>query len=142
MTTRNAEANWHGNLKDGTGDIKLGSGAFNGKYSFGTRFEQAPGTNPEELIGAALAGCYAMALSAELGKNNYHPDHIHATATVHLNKNDAGFAIDLIELAVVATCASIKEDEFLTLCEVVRKNCPIAKALAGSKITVTAKLTA
>src|SRR4029077_629054 len=91
MPVRKAEAEWKGGLKDGSGQVKLGSGAFQGNYSFGSRFENAKGTNPEELIGAAHAGCSSMALSAGLGRAGSQPKRIHTTATVHIDKVGEGF---------------------------------------------------
>lgn len=140
MTIRTAAANWKDSLKEGTGQITLSSGDFTGKYSFDTRFEQTPGTNPEELIGAALAACFSMAMSAELGKHNYQPVTINTTAKVHLNKNATGFTIDLIELETETNCPNLGTQDFSNYCEIVKQNCPIAKALAGSKITVHGRL--
>src|SRR5437868_4330228 len=97
MPVRQAEAVWEGGLKDGNGTVKLGSGAFSGKYSFSTRFEEAPGTNPEELIGAAEAGCYSMALSAGLGKSGFSPKRIATSAKVHIEKVGEGFKITRIQ---------------------------------------------
>src|SRR4051812_10496980 len=98
MPTRSAEAVWEGGLKDGKGRVKLGSGAFEGAYSFGTRFESAPGTNPEELIGAAHAGCFSMALSAGLGRGGFTPKGIHTTAQGHLGKGGEGCKIHRSQL--------------------------------------------
>src|SRR5690348_18452418 len=112
MPTRNAQATWTGNLKEGNGTIKVGSGAFEGKYSFGTRFEGAPGTNPEELIGAAHAGCFSMALSAGLGKSGFSPKRIHTTAQVHLEKVGEGFKITRIQLRTEAEIPGIDDKTF------------------------------
>src|SRR3982751_6506832 len=98
MATRKADAEWNGSLREGSGRMRRGSGAFEGKYSFATRFEEAPGTNPEELIGAAHAGCYSMALSAGLGKAGFQPKRVKTTAKVHLEKVAEGFAITRIQL--------------------------------------------
>src|SRR6184192_497109 len=98
MPTRNAEAVWEGDLKGGNGRVKLGSGAFEGKYSFATRFEEAPGTNPEELIGAAHAGCFSMALTAALGRGGFSPKRVFTKAAVHLEKVGDAFAITRIDL--------------------------------------------
>ncbi|HEY5599410.1 MAG TPA: OsmC family peroxiredoxin, partial [Candidatus Manganitrophaceae bacterium] len=102
MPVRSAEAVWEGGLKEGKGNVKLGSGVYQGAYSFGTRFEQSPGTNPEELIGAAHAGCFSMALSAGLGKAGITPRRIHTVAKVHLEKVGEGFKITKIELQTEA----------------------------------------
>src|SRR3954464_9295095 len=98
MPVRKANAVWEGGLKDGHGTVKLGSGAFEGRYSFGSRFEEAGGTNPEELLGAAHAGCFSMALSAGLGRAGFEPRRIATSAKVHLEKVGEGFKITKIEL--------------------------------------------
>src|SRR3984885_15184545 len=98
MPVRNADATWNGDLKEGKGSIKLGSGAYEGQYSFSSRFESGTGTNPEELIAAAHAGCFSMAFSAGLGKGGFTPTRIHTTATVHLEKAGEGFNITKIDL--------------------------------------------
>src|SRR3954447_2275407 len=107
MPVRSAKAVWEGGLKDGQGKVSLGSGAFEGKYSFASRFEEAGGTNPEELIAAAHAGCFSMALSAALGRANFTPERIHTTAAVHLEKVGDAFAITRIELDCEATVPGI-----------------------------------
>src|ERR1041385_4098172 len=112
MPVRNADATWNGGLKDGGGTVKVGSGAFEGKYWFGTRFESQPGTNPEELIGAAHAGCFSMALAAGLGKAGFSPKRVHTTAKATLEKADAGFAITRIELQTEAEVPGIEEAAF------------------------------
>ena len=96
MAVRTAKAEWNGNLQTGRGTMSLGSGAFEGQYSFASRFEEGVGTNPEELIGAAHAGCFSMAFAATLGRSGFEPQRVHTTAKVHLVKNDAGFAISAI----------------------------------------------
>src|SRR5688572_30967073 len=112
MATSTAEAVWEGSLKDGKGTMKLGSGAFNGAYSFGTRFEGAPGTNPEELIGAAHAGCFSMALSAALGKAGFTPKSVRTNATVTLDKVGEGFQITRIDLDTEASIPGIEDAKF------------------------------
>ena len=104
MIDRNANARWEGTLKDGKGTMRLGSGAFEGKYSFGSRFEQAPGTNPEELIGAAHAGCFSMAFANALTQAGHPPTTIETKAVVHLDRTEAGFAIVGIDLATRGWC--------------------------------------
>src|SRR5256885_5896827 len=111
MAVRNAEAEWQGGLQDGKGTMRLGSGAFEGAYSYGTRFEEEPGTNPEELIGAAHAGCFAMALSGVLGKAGHPPQRLESSARVHLEPGDGGFAITTIELSVRGQVKGLSEDE-------------------------------
>src|SRR5258705_2598225 len=112
MPTRNAEAVWEGDLKRGRGTVKLGSGAFQGAYSFSTRFENGIGTNPEELIAAAHAGCFSMALAHGLSEAGHPPDRIHTTAQVHLEKSAEGFAIPRIDLVTEAEVPGIEEREF------------------------------
>ncbi len=140
MPTRSAEAEWNGALRDGAGKIKLGSGAFEGKYSFKTRFEDGAGTNPEELIGAAHAGCFSMALSAQLGGAGFTPSRIHTTAKVHLEKVADGFAIPRIDLETEAEIPGIDEKTFQEQAENAKKGCPVSKALAGVEIHLTARL--
>lgn len=140
MTVRSAEAEWLGSLAEGSGSISLESGAFHGAYSFKTRFGDTPGTNPEELIGAAHAGCFSMALSAELGKAGHAPQRIHTTAKVHLEKAGGGFAITRIHLSTRAQIADISADEFQQIAEGAKANCPVSKALAGVQIELDATL--
>ena len=137
MATRNAEATWAGTLKEGKGSLKLGSGAFEGAYTWASRFEDAPGTNPEELIGAAQAGCYSMFLSALLTKAGYPPTRIHTTAKVHL---EAGPTITVIELETIAEVPGLDEKTFLEQAEAAKKNCPVSKALASVEIKLSARL--
>lgn len=139
---RTAEARWEGNLKEGNGHVSLGSGAFQGEYSFGTRFKDEPGTNPEELIGAAHAGCFSMALSAMLGEAGYTPRGIRTKATVTLKEADGGFRIVSIELDTEAAVPGIAEAEFMKIAENAKENCPVSKALAGTEIGLTAELNA
>lgn len=138
MAIRTSSAIWEGNLKDGTGKMRLGSGAFEGAYSFRTRFEEAPGTNPEELIGAAHAGCFSMALSGLLTESNYVPEKIETTAKVHLGE---GPKIALIELITEATVPGIDEKQFLDLAEKAKAGCPVSQALAAVEIKLKATLT-
>lgn len=137
---RTAEARWNGGLLKGNGTMRLGSGAYEGKYSFGSRFEEEPGTNPEELIGAAHAGCFSMALSGALGKEGHDPQSIETKAVVHLEKQDAGFAITLIELTTHAVIPNISEEEFLEFAEAAKANCPVSRALAAVPIRLEATL--
>ena len=137
MATRNAEAIWTGTLKEGKGSLKLGSGAFEGAYTWASRFEDAPGTNPEELIGAAQAGCYSMFLSALLTKAGYPPTWIHTSVKVHL---EAGPTITVIELETIAEVPGLDEKNFLEQAEAAKKNCPVSKALASVEIKLSARL--
>src|SRR5688572_33454765 len=127
MATSTAEAVWEGSLKDGKGTMKLGSGAFNGAYSFRTRFEGAPGTNPEELIGAAHAGCFSMALSAGLGKSGFTPTRIKTSAKVHLEKVGEGFKITRIELDNESTVPNIDDAAFQEHARKAKEGCPVSQ---------------
>ena len=140
MAIRTSDAEWRGSLQDGKGTMKLGSGAFEGAYSFPSRFESGQGTNPEELIGAAHAGCFSMALAAGLGQAGYTPNRVHTVAKVHLNKAGGGFAINRIELETEAEIPGIDEATFQAQAATAKENCPVSKALAGVDITLTAKL--
>jgi osmotically inducible protein OsmC len=131
---------WKGNLLQGEGTMKLGSGAFEGKYSFLSRFESGPGTNPEELIGAAHAGCFSMALSFILGNAGFNPTSVATTAKVHLEKVGEGFSITKIELTTEAQVPGIDDKTFQTHAESAKKGCPVSKALAATPITLQAKL--
>jgi len=138
MPQRKADAIWKGNLKNGKGTMKFGSGAFEGAYSFASRFEEGTGTNPEELIGAAHAGCYSMALSNELAQAGFTPESVETTANVTL---DAGSgAITKILLKVSAHIPDIDNDKFQEFAEGAKNNCPVSKALAGVDISVDVKL--
>ena len=140
MPTRNAEAVWEGDLKGGKGTMKLGSGAYQGQYSFASRFEQGTGTNPEELIAAAHAGCFSMALSNGLAKAGFTPTRVDTTANVHLEKTDAGFGITKIELRTEAEVPGIDQAAFKEQADTAKANCPVSKALAAVDITLDAKL--
>jgi osmotically inducible protein OsmC len=118
----------------------LGSGAFEGPFSAPSRFEEGAGTNPEELIGAAHAGCYAMALAFGLAQAGHHPEHIDAQARVHLDPVDGGFAISLIELAVQAKVPDITQETFDEIAEATKTGCPVSVALASTKISLVAEL--
>jgi osmotically inducible protein OsmC len=140
MPVRNAEAVWEGGLMKGKGKMKLGSGAFEGAYSFASRFEEGTGTNPEELIGAAHAGCFSMALSLFLERAGHVPERIHTSARVHIDKAGEGFRITTIELQTEAKVPGIDEKKFLEQAEAAKKGCPVSQALAGADIKLEAKL--
>jgi osmotically inducible protein OsmC len=140
MPVRNAEAEWFGKVTDGKGHMKLGSGAFDGPYSFRSRMEDGAGTNPEELIGAAHAGCYSMALSAILTQAGLTPTRIHTKAAVRFDKLPDGFAITGIELTTEAEIPGIDQPTFQQHAETAKKNCPVSKALTGTQITLKATL--
>ncbi len=140
MAKRSAKANWEGGLTDGKGTMVLGSGAFEGKFSFNTRMGDEPGTNPEELIGAALAGCYTMALSATLEKEGHKATRIDTDAKVEFGKDDAGFAIKFIDLETTASVEGLNDSEFQRIAEDVKKTCPVSKALSAVPINLKANL--
>lgn len=140
MPTRKAEATWRGDLKSGKGEMKLSSGAFAGAYSFGTRFEGAPGTNPEELIGAAHAGCYAMALSHLLASGGHKPERVHAEAAVTLDKVETGFKITKIRLVCRAVVPGTDAATFKAIAEQAKVGCPVSQALAATPIELDAAL--
>ena len=141
MPTRNADATWNGSLKDGNGSFETSSGVISGAYSFSTRFEGGSGTNPEELIAAAHAACFSMALANELGKAGYGSESVTTTAKVHLDKDDGGFSIPRIELVTKATVAGIEDAEFQEIATATSKACPVSKALAAVEISLDASLT-
>jgi len=135
-----ASALWQGSLKEGAGTVSTGSGALvNKPYSFKTRFEGEQGTNPEELIGAAHAGCFSMAFSMILGGAGYTPDEIATTATITLEQKDGGFAITASHLEVTATVPGIKDAEFQELANKAKAGCPVSKLL-NATITMEARL--
>jgi osmotically inducible protein OsmC len=140
MPTRNAEAVWEGDLKGGKGNMKLGSGAYSGAYSFQSRFESGAGTNPEELIAAAHAGCFSMALSHALAQAGHAPKRVHTTAKVHLEKAADGFGIPRIDLVCEAEVPGLDAAKFKEQAEQAKKNCPVSKLLAAAEITLDAKL--
>jgi osmotically inducible protein OsmC len=140
MAARTSEAEWKGNLLNGKGTMKLGSGAYEGQYSFSSRFESGVGTNPEELIAAAHAGCFSMALSAGLGKGGFTPTRIHTSATVHLEKVGEGFSITRIDLNTEAQIPGIDAATFAKFADDAKKGCPVSKVLAAAQISLNAKL--
>ena len=141
MPARSAEAQWDGTLQEGSGKMRLGGGAYEGPYTFKSRFEEGTGTNPEELIAAAHAGCFSMAFSGTLGRNGHEPRSVRTRADVHLNKTDEGFRVQKIDLHTEADVPGIDEATFQELAETAKKNCPISVLLASVEITVDAKLT-
>ena len=140
MAERKANAEWNGSLQDGAGKIALGSGLFEGAFSFATRMGDEPGTNPEELLGAALAGCYAMALNATLEKEGKPARSVKIEAKVFFGKDEVGFKINRIDLEARAEIAEIDDAAFQTIAENVKKTCPISKALAAVQINLKATL--
>jgi len=139
---KKGSAVWKGGLKDGKGAISTESGVLsNAQYGFNTRFENGPGTNPEELIGAAHAGCFSMALSAQLGEAGMKADSINTTATVSLEKVEGGFAITAVHLDLVAKIPGASQQAFEKAANAAKAGCPVSKLL-NAKITMDAKLEA
>ncbi len=138
MPTKKAEAIWKGDLKSGNGTMKLESGSYEGKFSFATRFEDKSGSNPEELIGAAHAGCFSMAFSNELDKAGFTPNSVETHAEVNIDGN-AG-AITTIKLITKGDVPNIDNDKFQEIAEAAKKGCPVSKALAGVEIKLEASL--
>jgi lipoyl-dependent peroxiredoxin len=141
MATRNGTAEWRGDLKSGAGTVAVASGLFSGKYSFKTRFEDAPGTNPEELIAAAHAACFSMALSNILSEAGHAPESVNTTARVHLRIVDGGPAINQIDLVTEGAVPGIDQEQFAGYAQQAKEGCPVSRALAGvGEITLDAKL--
>jgi len=141
MATRTSTAQWEGDLKSGKGTMTVGKGAYTGPFTFVSRFEEGPGTNPEELIAAAHAGCFSMAFSNELAKAGHTPKRVATKATVHLGPDPAGGVhIGKIELSCEAQVPGIDNAQFQEIAAGAKKNCPISKLLAAAEIVLDAKL--
>jgi osmotically inducible protein OsmC len=140
MPVRTASAKWEGALRDGSGTMALGSGAFEGQYSFGSRFEEGTGTNPEELIGAAHAGCFSMALANILDEAGHSPRRVETSARVHLEQSDEGPAITRIELSTEVDVPGIDESELGRHVKAAEAGCPVSKALAAIEISAEGRL--
>ena len=141
MAVRKASAKWEGTLKEGKGNIALGSGAFEGQFSFSTRFEEGTGTNPEELIGGAQAGCYSMQLNVMLERNGTPADYVDTTAKVHLNRNDEGPVVDKIEIITEASVPGMDDETFQKFAADAKAACLISKLLSGSTAEITLEAT-
>ena len=139
MPVRSAEAEWKGSIFEGEGHMKMGT-SYDGPFTFKSRMENGPGTNPEELIAAAHSGCFSMAFTATLAKNGFSPKRVHTKAGVRFEKVGDGFAITSIDLATEAEVPGIDAAKFQELAEAAKNGCPVSKALAGTKINLTAKL--
>ena len=139
MASRTSDAEWRGDLKGGEGKIKLGSGAFEGQYSFKSPFEEGTGTNPEELIAAAHSACYSMALAFGLSEAGHKPTRIHTTANVQFGPVPGGFAITRIDLATEGAVPGIDSATFDKFAKDAKENCPVSKALKAVEITLTTK---
>jgi lipoyl-dependent peroxiredoxin len=141
MPKRTANAVWNGSLEEGNGTMRMRSGAYEGPYTFQSRFKEGEGTNPEELIAAAHAGCFSMALSGDLGRAGYEPETVETTATVHLEMGDGPPTVARIVLDTQARVPGIEAGEFQELAEGAKRNCPISRALAAvPAIEVNAEL--
>ncbi len=143
MAIRKADADWNGGIIEGKGNLKLESGAFEGAYSFQSRFgDDTKKTNPEELIAAAHAGCYTMALSGNLGRAGFEPINIHTTAGVKIEKSGDGFHIPSIALETTAEVPNLSDEEFQRIAEETKKTCPVSQVLSSAEITLKATLKA
>lgn len=140
MTVRHAEAVWEGTLREGNGTMRVGAGGFEGAYSFASRFEEGTGTNPEELVGSALAGCFSMALSGDLGRAGYSPRRIETKARVTLERVNDQPTITNIHLESEADIPEVDQQTFLEIAEGAKKGCPISRALQAVEITLDARL--
>ena len=140
MPTRKAHARWAGTIKEGQGSVDFGNGGFKGPYSFASRFEQGAGTNPEELLGAAHAACFAMALSLVLGRAGFTPDYVEATAHVTVRPHDGGFRITNSHIVCDARVPGIDHAAFVRHAEAAKASCPVSRALAGIEITLETQL--
>ena len=140
MPVRTAEARWQRSLQDGSGTMQVGSGAFEGRYSFASRMENGTGTNPEELIGAAEAGCFSMAFANALSEAGHTPQEIRTSAKVHFDKIDKGWTITQIELSTEGSVPGIDEATFKRIAEDAKKTCPVSRALAATQISLAATL--
>ena len=140
MGTQQASAIWNGTLKEGNGTFELPKGNYTGDFTFASRFETGDGTNPEELVGAALASCFSMFLSALLTKSDYQPERIQTTASVTLDSTDNGPTISSIALETKATVPNLSETDFNNFVAEAKAKCPISKLYTGTSISVNAKL--
>ncbi len=142
MPTRKAQAAWHGTFRDGEGKMRLGSGAFEGAYSYRSRMEDSdPGTNPEELLAAAHAGCFSMSLARRLSASGYSPERIHTEARARFGRSGEGYVISRIDLRTEAEVPGVDEELFLEKAEAAKRDCAVSKALAGvEEIILEAKL--
>lgn len=140
---RNAQASWSGTVPDGGGRLALGSGAFEGPFTLRARVEDGqPGANPEELIGLGHAGCFTMSLADLLSTEGHPPQDLETQARVHLEQTDTGWSITLIELNTTGAVEGVDEATFEALAEQAKATCPVSRALAGTEITLVAKLAA
>ena len=140
MPTRSGEATWNGNLPDGDGTMSVESGAYEGAYSFRSRFEDGEGSNPDELIAAAHAGCFSMALANVLAEAGYDPESVHTNADVTLRMLEDGPAITKVHLTSEVAVSGLDDETFQEHADAAKNGCPVSKALAGVEITLDASL--
>ena len=141
MATRNGSAEWRGDLRGGAGELTVGDDVFKGAYSFSSRFEEGAGTNPEELIAAAHAACFSMALANIMAEHGHPADSVRTVAKVHLGQTDAGPAIQRIDLETEGRVPGIDQDHFAEHADEAKRGCPVSRALAAvDEINVTARL--
>lgn len=138
MAVRQGQAVWEGSLREGNGTVEFGS--YSGNYTFASRFEEGDGTNPEELIGAAHAGCFSMALSADLGRADFEPKKVQTTANVHLEKVDGKQTITKVELNTEAEVPGITDEQFQEIAAGAKVGCPVSRALGSVEIVLNARL--
>jgi lipoyl-dependent peroxiredoxin len=131
MPDRTASASWRGTLPEGDGTMRLGSGSYEGAYSARSRFEEGEGTNPEELVGAALAGCFSMALSGNLGRAGFDPNSVDTEAKVTIERDGDGFTITKIRLETVASVDGVEDGQFQEIAQTTKETCPVSRALGG-----------
>ena len=139
MSVRSANAQWNGTLKEGQGVMSFSD--YNGPYTFASRFEEGDGTNPEELVGAAHAGCYSMFLAALLSNNDLNPDSVSTTASVTLGKDDTGPCITNIKLVCQVSCQGVSQELFDELAQTAKANCPISRLYSGSTASIDLEAT-
>jgi lipoyl-dependent peroxiredoxin len=140
VPTRSAEAQWRGDLPSGEGTMAFGGGAFEGQYSYKSRFEEGEGTNPEELIAAAHAGCFSMFLANVLSQAGHEPDSVRTTARVALDPEDGGFGIKRSDLSTEVTVGGLDDEEFQRYADEAKKGCPVSRALGAIEIGLEARL--
>jgi lipoyl-dependent peroxiredoxin len=141
MTARNGSAEWRGDIKNGSGSITVGDGVFHGAFSYGTRFGETPGTNPEQLIAAAQAACFTMALAHLLGEAGHAPESLRTNAVVQLRNLNGAPTLTRLDIDTEGHVPGVDEQQFRQFAEQAKTNCPVARALAGiPEITLTAKL--
>ena len=140
MPVRHAEAVWTGSFREGSGTMRFGGGAFEGRYSAGSRFEEEAGTNPEELLAAAHAGCFSMAFTLGLNRAGFEPEEVRTTADVHIERGESGFRITRIDLKTWARVPGIDQATFMEQAEAAKKGCPVSQLFQGAEITLDAQL--